>query len=172
MSADKLNRPTTLIICQSKHVSKMKTTIKSGKIANIKVLIGMLLTICFLSSFVINQKEIVQANSNENQEKVYEKVEQLPEFPGGQIELQKFLATSIKYPEAAIKNKIQGKVFVNFVVGKDGVVKEAKIARGVDPLLDAEALRVVNSFPKWKPGMEKGEKVAVVFTIPIKFALK
>lgn len=150
----------------------MKPKIKSQKIVNVKVLMGMLLTVCLLSAFTINQKEIVQDDPKEKQEKIYEIVEQMPEFPGGQAEMRNFLATSITYPEAAIKKKIQGKVYIKFVVGKDGVVKDAKVIRGADPLLDAEALRVVNSFPKWDPGVEKGEKVAVAYTIPINFALK
>ena len=104
--------------------------------------------------------------------KVYERVEQMPEYPGGQQELVKFIATSVRYPYDAMKNKIQGKVAVRFVVGKDGIVKKVKIARGVDPLLDAEALRVVSTFPKWTPGKEKGKLAAVRFTLPINFKLQ
>ena len=78
-------------------------------------------------------------------------VEDMPEFPGGDLALRKFIANSIKYPEIAQENGIQGKVYVSFVVGADGYVKNAKIARGVDPSLDKEALRVVNDLPVWKP---------------------
>lgn len=105
-------------------------------------------------------------------EKVYEKVEQMPEFPGGNEELINFLVKAVQYPDEAKKKGTQGKVFVSFVVGKDGTVTNAKIAKGADPLLDAEALRVVGAMPKWNPGKEKGEAVAVQFTLPIVFALK
>ena len=105
-------------------------------------------------------------------EPIYFMVEEMPEFPGGEMELRKFIANSIQYPEVAMKNGIKGKVYVTFVVGKDGTVKDAKIARGVDPSLDAEALRVVSALPKWKPGVQRGEAVNVSYTVPINFALE
>jgi protein TonB len=96
----------------------------------------------------------------------------MPDFPGGQLALRKFIAQAIKYPVIAQENGIQGKVFVNFVVAKDGTVTNAKIARGVDPSLDKEALRVVNSLPKWKPGKQGGKPVRVSYTVPINFVLQ
>ncbi|MBL7966695.1 MAG: energy transducer TonB [Prolixibacteraceae bacterium] len=109
---------------------------------------------------------------DQQDEKVYEKVDQMPEFQGGQEELISFLVKSIQYPEEAKKKGTQGKVFVNFVVGKDGSITNAKILKAVDPLLDAEALRVITAMPKWIPGKDKGKEVAVQFTLPISFALK
>lgn len=106
------------------------------------------------------------------QEEVFFIVDEMPEFPDGQLALRKFIAQTIKYPVKAQENGIQGKVFVNFVVAKDGSVKNARIVRGVDPSLDQEALRVVNSLPKWKPGKQKGEEVAVSYTVPINFVLQ
>jgi TonB family protein len=106
------------------------------------------------------------------QEEVFFIVEEMPEFPEGQLGLRKFIAQSIKYPVKAQENGIQGKVFVNFVVAKDGSVKNAKILRGVDPSLDTEALRVVNSLSNWKPGKQKGKEVAVSYTVPINFVLQ
>jgi len=105
-------------------------------------------------------------------EAVYSIVEQMPEFIGGDAALRKYLATSVKYPHVAIEKNIQGKVFVTFVVGKDGIVKNAQLARGVDKSLNAEALRVVNSMPKWIPGKQSGKDVAVQFTVPINFVLQ
>lgn len=102
---------------------------------------------------------------------VYFTVEEMPEFPGGDSALRKYIAATVKYPEAAKKNRIQGKVYVTFVVGVDGSVSDATIARGVDPSLDKESLRVVKGLPKWKSGMEKGQPVKVQYTVPIKFAL-
>ena len=99
-------------------------------------------------------------------------VEEMPEFPGGEDALRSFIARSIDYPVIAQENGIQGKVYVTFVVSADGSVKNAKIARGVDPVLDQEALRVVNSLPLWKPGKQRGKDVNVSYTVPISFVLQ
>uniref|UniRef100_UPI0032168FA1 energy transducer TonB n=1 Tax=uncultured Draconibacterium sp. TaxID=1573823 RepID=UPI0032168FA1 len=98
-------------------------------------------------------------------------VEEMPEFPGGQEALRKFIANNIKYPEVAQKNGIQGRVYITFVVAEDGSICQARVARGVDPSLDKEALRVVNAQPKWSPGKQKGKAVKVSYTVPINFAL-
>jgi TonB family protein len=103
---------------------------------------------------------------------VFMVVDQMPEFTGGVEALRNFIAQSVKYPTEASGKGIQGKVFVSFVVNKDGSVSNAQIARGVDPSIDAEALRVVNSLPKWTPGKHGGKVVAVQYTIPINFALQ
>ena len=103
---------------------------------------------------------------------VYNVVEQMPEFQGGEKGFQQFLMNSVKYPQVAKEKGIQGKVFVTFVVGRDGSVLNVKIARSADPTLDAEALRVVKSMPKWTPGKQDGKEVAVQFTIPINFKLQ
>ena len=105
-------------------------------------------------------------------EEIFFIVEDMPEFPGGELALRKYIANAIKYPVVAQENGIQGKVYVTFVVSKDGSVANAKIARGVDPSLDQEALRVVNALPKWKPGMQKGKAVSVSYTVPINFVLQ
>jgi len=156
---------------------QMISKIKSRKIAISKVLIGMILAVCLVAVFSCDQKRLVKSDSGhkyqiQNNEKVYLEVDQMPEYPGGDLELRKFLSTSVRYPIDAMENKIQGKVFVSFVVGKDGVVKNVSIARGADPLLDAESLRVVKNFPKWKPGKERGKIVAVQYTVPINFVLQ
>jgi protein TonB len=108
----------------------------------------------------------------EKEEEVFMVVEEMPEFPGGNAALMKYLANAVKYPVIAQENGIQGKVYVNFVVNKDGSVSGAKIARGVDPSLDAEALRVVSTLPKWKPGKQRGVPVRVSYTVPINFQLQ
>ena len=97
--------------------------------------------------------------------------EQMPEFPGGMGECMKFLSKNIRYPEEAMKNDVQGRVIIQFVVKKDGSISNPTVARSVDPLLDKEALRVINSMPKWKPGMHEGKAVNVKFTIPVAFKL-
>lgn len=105
-------------------------------------------------------------------EEIFFIVEQMPEFPGGEVALRKHIATNVVYPEAALEEGKQGKVYVTFVIDKEGEVANAKIARGVDPLLDQEALRVINSLPSWTPGIQRGVPVNVSFTVPINFALQ
>ena len=104
-------------------------------------------------------------------EKVFDVVEQMPEFVGGQAELMKFLAENVHYPEAAYKVGKQGRVIVTFIVEADGSVSNAKIVKKVSDELDAEALRVIGTMPKWKPGMQNGKAVRVKYTIPITFRL-
>ena len=96
----------------------------------------------------------------------------MPEFPnGGMTALMKYLSDNIRYPEAAHKAGIQGRVTVQFVVGKDGSIGNVSILRGVNADLDAEAIRVISSMPKWKPGTQKGEPVKVKYTVPVMFRL-
>lgn len=105
-------------------------------------------------------------------EEVFMVAEQMPEYPGGMKELFKFLQDNLKYPENAMKNNVQGRVIVQFVVEKDGTPTEFKVARSVDPDLDAEALRVMKTMSKWKPGMQRGEVVRVKYTVPVSFKLQ
>jgi len=98
-------------------------------------------------------------------------VETMPEFPGGQEALMKYMIDNIKYPEEAKKENIQGRVFVEFVIDKTGQVTKSQIIRGLNKLLDQEALRVVKSMPKWKAGEQSGEKVDVRWILPIVFKL-
>lgn len=102
---------------------------------------------------------------------IVENVEVAPAFPGGDEELFMWLARNMRYPEVAIKNNVQGRVFVRFVINEDGSVSDAEIVRGVSQELDAEALRVVGELPKFKPGTVKGKPIACRFTLPINFKL-
>lgn len=104
-------------------------------------------------------------------DEVFVVVEEQPEFPGGVQSLMEWLGTNIQYPEEASKNKIEGRVIVSFVVEKDGNVSDVKLVRGQDPLLDAEATRVIPLMPKWTPGLQRGEKVRVRYTLPIVFKI-
>ena len=113
-----------------------------------------------------------QAEKEAEETQVFYIVEEMPEFPGGELALRKFISNAIKYPVVAQENGVQGKVYVSFVVGKDGSVTEAKVVRGVDPALDKEAIRVVNSLPAWKPGKQRGKPVRVGFSVPISFVLQ
>lgn len=103
---------------------------------------------------------------------VFVVVEEMPEFPGGQEALLKYLSKEVNYPVVAQEAGIEGQVLLNFIVDKDGSVAHTTVLHGVDDYLDKEALRVVNSLPKWKPGKQAGEPVAVSYTIPISFVLQ
>ena len=113
----------------------------------------------------------VKAKKPEEAEKPFDVVEQMPEFPGGMPELMKFLQENVKYPEEAMKNGIQGRVVVQFIIEKDGSISGAEVIKKVNEHLDAEALRVIGEMPKWTPGKQKGEAVRVKFTLPVTFRL-
>ncbi len=98
-------------------------------------------------------------------------VEDKPVFPGGDAALMKFIADNTKYPEIAKENGIQGRVFIQFVIDKVGNVTKVTVAKGVDPYLDEEAMRVVKSLPSWTPGKQRGKPVPVTFVVPINFKL-
>ena len=105
-------------------------------------------------------------------EKIFDLVEQMPQFPGGEAALMKFLSSHINYPPMAAENNVQGKVILQFVVEMDGHVGEVKIARAVDKDLDKEAVRVVKSLPKFTPGRQNGQPVRVWYTLPVQFKLQ
>ena len=115
-------------------------------------------------------KQVVKASTQG--EEIFNVVEEQPMFPGGMEELMKFLQRNVRYPKEAQEQGKQGRVIVQFVVNKDGSITDAKIAKSVDPQLDAEALRVVNAMPDWTPGKQKGEPVRTRFTLPVTFRLQ
>ncbi|MDD2644702.1 MAG: energy transducer TonB [Bacteroides sp.] len=106
------------------------------------------------------------------EEEIFEVVEEMPEFPGGPAEMMKYLNNNIRYPTIAQENGIEGRVIVQFVVNSDGTIVDANVVRSVDPFLDKEALRVINSMPKWKPGKQRGKSVRVKYTLPVMFRLQ
>lgn len=107
----------------------------------------------------------------EQKSEIYETVEQLPEFPGGQQAMIEFLSSNVRYPEKAAKNNIQGRVLVRFVVEKTGEISNIEVVRSVDEELDAEAIRVIKSMPNFTPGRQDGKPVAVWYTLPLIFKL-
>lgn len=115
---------------------------------------------------VEEKKPVVEEN------KVFTSVEQMPQFPGGENELLKWISNHIKYPTIAMENNVQGKVVIQFVVTRDGSIGEVKVARGKDPDLDKEAVRVVKTLPKFIPGKMNGQAVNVWYTLPINFKLQ
>lgn len=121
----------------------------------------------------VTQPQEVVANTNDT---IYDgmnlPVEVDPMFPEGMESLYKYLAENIHYPEQAKREKIQGKVYIGFVIEKDGSIVDAKVIRGIGGGCDEEALRVVNAMPKWMPGKVRGENVRVQFNLPVVFKLK
>ena len=112
------------------------------------------------------------SKSREMDEQVFTVVEKMPSFPGGDAELLKYIATNIKYPKESKDNGEQGRVICSFVVGRNGSINNPEVLRGVTPLLNEEAIRVINTMPRWNPGMQRGKAVAVKYTVPITFRLK
>ena len=143
----------------------MRYESKSGKVMKVLARVSMTIPI--------------EISNRGEEEQVFFIVEHMPEFPGGELEMRKFIADNIKYPEEAKAKGLSGKVFVQFIIDKNGDVVSPKIARGIDPILDNEAIRVIQSLPKWKPGEQSeridGEKVwvpkNVSFTVPVNFSL-
>lgn len=122
------------------------------------------------------QKKVVKTTKTTKKadasNKVYEVVEQMPSFPGGDAAMMKYLAENIKYPVSAQKAKEQGRVVVQFIVEKDGAVTGVKTVRSVTPVLDAEAVRVIKAMPKWTPGRQGGQPVRVKYNVPVSFRLQ
>ena len=103
---------------------------------------------------------------------IFEVVEEAPSFPGGMSALMQFLSKNIKYPTIAQENGVQGRVICQFVVNRDGSIVDVKVIRGVDAYLDKEAVRVIQSMPKWTPGKQRGKAVRVRYTLPVMFRLQ
>ena len=124
----------------------------------------------FQNLYLLKQDDADETSSQKpqvTQDTIYRVTEVMPEYPGGPNEMMKYLQENIKYPQSAKDNKIEGRVFVTFVVEKDGSISNAAVLRGIDKECDAEALRVVSSMPKWNPGQQDGKNVRTQFTIPI-----
>lgn len=133
-----------------------------------KKLIIMALMALFGLTTVSAQKTVV---AKKNQQ-VFDVVEKMPEYPGGQAALFEYLSKNVKYPADAEKKKIEGRVLVTFVVNTDGSITDIEVVRKTFPSLDAEAVRVISGMPKWKPGEQKGKKVRVKYSVPLSFRLK
>ncbi|MBR2168703.1 MAG: energy transducer TonB [Paludibacteraceae bacterium] len=122
---------------------------------------------------VIIQAPVEVQEEEEEEEVVFVVVEKMPEFPGGQQALFKYLSENVKYPVIAQENGIQGRVICQFVVNKDGKIVDVEVVRsGGDPSLDKEAVRVIKSMPNWKPGQQRGKPVRVKYTVPVNFRLQ
>ena len=130
------------------------------------ILMSVMIACCFLTANA--QKTVV----SQNNQKVYEHPEVMPEYPGGMSAMVEFLSKNVKYPKDAAKQKVEGRVLVWFVVETDGSLTDVKVAKKVFPSLDAEAVRVVKTMPKWTPGKHNNQPVRVRFALPIVFKAK
>lgn len=130
------------------------------------ILMSVMIACCFLTANA--QKTVV----SQNNQKVYEHPEVMPEYPGGMSAMVEFLSKNVKYPKDAAKQKVEGRVLVWFVVESDGSLTDVKVAKKVFPSLDAEAVRVVKTMPKWTPGKHNDQPVRVRFALPIVFKAK
>ena len=135
---------------------------KTRKNVSLKVALMMLV---LLFSFMTSTAQTKKNNM------VFDVVEVMPQFPGGQIAMMKYIMENIKYPKQAMKERIQGRVTVRFIVEKDGSISDVKPILSVHPLLNKEAVRVVESMPKWTPGKQNGKPVRVRFNLPVMFKL-
>ncbi len=135
---------------------------KTRKNVSLKVALMMLV---LLFSFMTST---AQTKKNDM---VFDVVEVMPQYPGGQIAMMKYIMENIKYPKQAMKERIQGRVTVRFIVEKDGSISDVKPILSVHPLLNKEAVRVVESMPKWTPGKQNGKPVRVRFNLPVMFKL-
>ncbi len=114
---------------------------------------------------------LMTLSSEAQTDKVYDRVEVMPEFPGGMQGLFEYMQNNVNYPKEAKNQKIEGRVIVSFIVEKDGSISDVHPLTAVHPLLDKEAMRLVNEMPRWKPGTEKGKAVRVSFALPVSFKL-
>jgi periplasmic protein TonB len=145
-----------------------------------------LCTLLFYSTPILSQEETQEGTaepqysyelveegtqSNTQEDKIHQVVDESPEFPGGTPELYKFIMLNLRYPQECIEKNIQGKVYASFVVEKDGSVSTVDIVRGVHPLLDQEAKRILSLMPKWNPGTIQGKEVRTKVVIPVSFKL-
>lgn len=108
-----------------------------------------------------------QSDNLINDETLFDVVEEMPEFPGGTNALYQFIATNFHYPDTCRALNVQGKIYVSFIIEKDGSIRECKLLRGVHPALDAEAIRVVLAMPRWTSGKQNGKPVRVRYNLPI-----
>lgn len=134
-----------------------------------------LMMCCFAWQMAIAQQMPTPPRANDDDTSAmpeFRVVEKMPEFPGGITELLKFITANLQYPQELKDSTIEGKVIIQFVIKEDGTLEQYKVARGIHPLLDAEAIRVVKLMPKWIPGKQRGKPVPVWYTLPVNFSLQ
>ena len=143
-----------------------------------KIILSLFLGFIMASQFATAQQSrgeqadtVKKERPSTAREEVFTVVEDMPQYPGGEKAMMNFIANNIKYPRKALEEGVEGRVIVKFVVDKEGNVVDAKVIKGIGHGCDEEALRVINSMPKWKPGKQRGKPVEVYYTLPIVFKL-
>ncbi len=123
------------------------------------------------SSALNNNPSVIEGEADDDDE-IFVTAEKMPSFPGGNYALHDYLESNLRYPHTAAEQQIEGRVYVRFVVEKDGSISDVKVARRANPTLEKEAIRVISSMPDWTPGVTNGHAVRVVYTVPISFKLQ
>ncbi|MFB6340534.1 energy transducer TonB [Saccharicrinis sp. FJH62] len=126
----------------------------------------------FIGNDILGQTDTTVVLHKNTIGKVNKVVDKMPEYPGGYTALFDYLVKNLRYPQIAMDNSIEGKVYIRFVVDENGYITDPQIVRGVDPALDREALRLVNNMPQWTPGEHQGKKVKVYYLLPINYQLQ
>ncbi len=167
------------LIMMSKSKTNQLTFLKMGLILPLAIIISVVFSITFSGKVIAQEpqkdapvsKEKATTKIDEKEDVVFTVVEKMPSFPGGEEARNKYMIENITYPPKARQEGIQGRVFVTFIVEKDGAVSNVKILRGIGGGCDEEAVRVISMMPKWNPGIQRGQPVRVQFNMPIHFAL-
>jgi TonB family protein len=168
-----LNAETVTDVVYKNDEPQKQVPVKKGK-ANATIRTGNNQTIQVVATDIqkTEKQEVKEeASAKPNDERAFDNVEEMPQFPGGMQALMEFLSKNIRYPKEAFEANKQGRVIANFVIEKDGSISEAKVVKSVDPALDEEAVRVINAMPNWMPGRQSGKAVRVKYTVPINFRL-
>ncbi len=168
-----LNAETVTDVIYKNDKPQKQVPVKKGK-ANATIRTGNNQTIQVVATDIqkTEKQEVKEeASAKPNDERAFDVVEEMPQFPGGMQALMEFLSKNIRYPKEAFEANKQGRVIANFVIEKDGSISEAKVVKSVDPALDEEAVRVINAMPNWMPGRQSGKAVRVKYTVPINFRL-
>jgi len=148
--------------------------IEPNRMIKMPLKLSLFIAFCICTQFAVAQQsrgEQAGEGKKVREEPEFLVVEDMPEFPGGDKAMFKYIADNINYPKEALKHKIEGRVTIQFVIDEEGNVVDAKVLKGIGYGCDEEALRVVNSMPKWKPGKQRGDNVRVRFVLPIRFVL-
>ena len=152
--------------------AEQRITVEEGKVLPVSITLTEKEKVAPAPSARSSDSQSLSGQGGKKESKPFTVVEVMPVFPGGQTALAQYIASHLKYPTVAQENGIQGRVFVSFVVGEDGYVEDVQVIKGVEPMLDKEALRVIQSLPRWTPGNQQGKPVRVKYTVPVTFALQ
>ena len=171
--ADILIGEHTLTVAKSGYAeAEQRITVEEGKVLPVSITLTEKEKVAPAPSARTADSQSLSGQGGKKESKPFTVVEVMPVFPGGQTALVQYIASHLKYPTVAQENGIQGRVLVSFVVGEDGYVEDVQVIKGVEPMLDKEAVRVIQSLPRWTPGNQQGKPLRVKYTVPVTFALQ